>query len=95
MKEEKKEALKKAAIEGAAVKTIQRYGSAAKEFLVALEGVDNETGKVYKRSLKSISKSKVNPEFEKQNLKQQAGFSAEVLDVADQNAENIIKKKSK
>lgn len=90
--EEKKEVLKKAAIEGAAVETIQRYGSAAKEFLVALEGVDNETGKVYKRSLKSISKSKVNPEFEKQNLKQQAGFSAEVLDVAEQNAENIINK---
>lgn len=92
MKEEKKEALKKAAIEGAAAETVQRYGSAAKEYLVALEGVDNETGKVYKRSLKFVSKSKVNPEYEKQNLKQQAGFSAEILDVADQNAENIINK---
>lgn len=88
----KKEALKKAAIEWAAAETVQRYGSAAKEYLVALEGVDNETGKVYKRSLKSVSKSKVNPEYEKQNLKQQAGFSAEILDVADQNAENIINK---
>lgn len=91
-RKEKKEVLKKAAVEGAAVETIQRYGAAAKEYFVALEGVDNETGKVYKRSLKSISKSKVNPEFENQNLKQQSGFSAEVLDVADQNAENIINK---
>ena len=91
-RKEKKEVLKKAAVEGAAVETIQRYGAAAKEYFVAFEGVDNETGKVYKRSLKSISKSKVNPEFENQNLKQQSGFSAEVLDVADQNAENIINK---
>lgn len=91
-KKDKTDILKKAAIEGASAETIQRFGSASKEYLVAYSGVDNETGKVFKRSLKSVSKSKVNPEYEKSNLKQQAGFSAEILDVADQNAENIINK---
>lgn len=43
-----------------------------------------------KRSLKSISKSKVGPEYKDQNLKQQAGFSAEVKAAARDSAEAII-----
>ena len=67
-----------------------RYGEASKEFLVALDGVDNAMGKTLHRSLKDISNYKINPEFEEQNLKQQAGYSAEISSVAKKNAENII-----
>lgn len=70
--------------------TAVRYGEANKEFLVALDGVDNATGKTLHRSLKDIAKYKINPEFEEQNLKQQAGYSAEISSVAKKNAENII-----
>ena len=70
-----------------------RYGESAKEFLVALDGVDNATGKTLHRSLKDIAKYKINPEFEEQNLKQQAGYSAEISSVAKKNAENIINNK--
>lgn len=70
-----------------------RYGEASKEFLVALDGVDNTTGKTLHRSLKDIANYKINPEFEEQNLKQQAGYSAEILSVAKKNAENIINNK--
>ncbi|WP_159070911.1 hypothetical protein [Campylobacter concisus] len=59
-----------------------RYGEAAKEFLVAFDGVDNATGKTLHRSLKDIANYKINPEFEEQNLKQQAGYSAEISSVA-------------
>lgn len=64
-----------------------RYGEASKEFLVALDGVDNATGKTLHRSLKDIANYKINPEFEEQNLKQQAGYSAEISSVAKKNAE--------
>ena len=70
---------------------VSRYGSAIKEHFVAYSGVDNETGQVLKRSLKSISQSKVNPDFAKQNIKQQAGFSAETKEVARRRAEQILK----
>lgn len=73
---------------------IQRYGSAVKEHLVAYGGVDNETGKVLTRSLKSVSESKVNPNYTQQNLKQQAGFSAEIKETALENEERIINGRS-
>lgn len=49
-----------------------------------LEGIVN------KRSLAQIAQSKVNPEFAEQNLKQQAGFSAEVKEVGRQRAEEAV-----
>ena len=49
-----------------------------------LEGIVN------KRSLAQIAQSRVNPEFAEQNLKQQAGFSAEVKEVARQRAEEAV-----
>lgn len=73
--------------------TIQKYGSAAKEHIVAYSGVDNEHGRVLTRSLKSVAKSKVNPKYAQQNLKQQAGFSAEIVETSRENAENIIQGK--
>lgn len=77
-------------IAGTAFDTVQRYGSAVKEHIGVYSGDNNETGEVLQKSLKSISKHKINPEFEFQNLKQQAGFSAESKSVARENAERII-----
>jgi hypothetical protein len=90
--EEKAKTLVNAGIAGATAENVQRYGSAVKEHLVAFDGVDNETGKKLTKSLKSISKQKANPDYEYQNLKQQAGFSAEVKETARENAERIINK---
>ena len=76
----------------ASSEVVDRYGSAVKEHVVAYSGVDNETGHQLTKGLKSISESKVNTENEYSNLKQQAGFSAEVKHAARKNAENIINK---
>lgn len=89
--EEKREDLKNAAISGAATETVQRFGAAAKEHFVAYSGVDNEAGKTLAKGLKSVSQEKVNPQYKYQNIHQQAGFSAEIKDVARENATNIIK----
>lgn len=86
--------LKSAAISGAQAEVVQRYGSAAKEFYVAYSGVDNETGQILKRGLRGIAQSKVNPQYQEQNIKQQAGFSAEVKTAAQENAQKIIQGKS-
>lgn len=77
------------ALEGAAAETVQRFGVAAREHFVAYEGVDRVLGFASK-GLREISQSKVNPESSKQNLRQQAGFSAEVKSVARKNARAII-----
>lgn len=79
-----------AAQTGAAQETVQRYGSAIKEHLVAYSGVDNETGKTLTRSLHSVSESQVNTDCAEINIKQQSGFSAEVKYVANENAKSII-----
>lgn len=70
------------------------YGEASKEHLVALTGVDNATNKVLHTSLKDVNNYKVNPDFEMQNIKQQAGYAAEISSVAKKNAENIINNSS-
>ena len=81
-----------AGIAGAAYETVQRYGYAAKEHYVAYSGVDNEIEKTLKKGLKDISEERINPKYKNQNIRQQAGFSAEVKTVARDNAENIINK---
>ncbi|MDR0442152.1 MAG: hypothetical protein LBH44_01935 [Treponema sp.] len=89
-KDEKAKTLANVGIASAATEVVQRYGSAVKEHLVIYDGQDNEAGKTLKKSLKSISKQKINPDYEYQNLKQQAGFAAEVKETARENAERII-----
>lgn len=79
-----------AALQGAAAETVQRFGAAAKEHLVAYSGVDHETGEQLAKSLKKVAGERVHPDYVKQNIKQQAGFSAEVESVARRNAKNII-----
>ena len=92
-KEQRKEDLLNAGIAGANYETIQRYGAAVKEHYVAYSGYDNELGNKLSRGLKDIAKnSKVNPDYKNQNIRQQAGFSAEIKSVANDNAENIINK---
>ncbi len=85
--------LEKEALKGAAAETVQRYGSAVKQHYVAYSGMDNETGERLVKGLKDISKSRINPEYRSQNIKQQAGFAAEVKSVARKNADNIVKGK--
>ena len=66
-----------------------RYSEAGKQFKVAYDGIDNETGQKLHQGLKKISQGKVHPDYKEANINQQAGYSAEVLDTAKQNAENI------
>lgn len=79
------------AISGGLFETISRHGSAGAEFLKGLRGIDYETGQIFDRSLQQISNYKLNPDNIEKNLKQQAGFSAEVVSVSRKNAEAIIK----
>lgn len=75
---------------GTSYEVVNRFGSASKEHLVAYSGKDNELGKTLKRGLKKTSESRINPDYLKQNIKQQAGFAAEDKYTARQNAEKII-----
>lgn len=79
-------------MEGASAETIDRYGKAASEHFTAYSG--KVAGEELSKGLKSISKSKVNDKYRDQNIKQQAGFSAEVKSVARNNADNIINGKA-
>jgi hypothetical protein len=89
-REDEAKTLENVALTVAAAEVVQRYGSANKEPLVAYSGIDNETGKVYAKSLKNIAAGKTNPDYQDNNIKQQAGFSAEVQSTSRKNADNII-----
>lgn len=73
---------------------VQRHGEAASQKFQAYIGKRYDSqGKeiVHKgRSLKEINNYKVNPEYAKQNIKQQAGFSAELLEESNKNKEAIL-----
>lgn len=76
----------------AASEVVSRFGSANAEFIKGYSGIDNETGQKFAKGLASIAKGKINPEYAEQNLKQQAGYSAEVATTSRDNAEAIISK---
>lgn len=82
----------KSGVDGASYETIQRFGSAINQHFIAYSGIDNEKGKTLVKGLKQISEMKINPDYRYQNIHQQAGFIAEIMEVARSNAENIIKK---
>ena len=88
--EECEDQLLRVGLAGAQAEIVQRYGSAAKEHIVAYTGKDNETGQELAKGLKDITKSKLNPNDRERNIKQQAGFAAEVKTVAREKAEKII-----
>lgn len=89
-KKDKQDDLLRAGIAGASYETVQRYGSAVKEHLVGLSGIDNEAGTCLEKSLKSIQKQNTNAEYAFTIRQQKAGWAAEVKDTASSNAENII-----
>lgn len=95
MDKEHKKKIEQQALAGATAETVKRFGSAIKEHLVAFSGKDRDAGTEAIRSLKSISESKVSKEYKKTNIKQQAGFSAEVKSVAKENADKIIRSSDK
>lgn len=75
-----------------ASETVFRFGSANAEYIKGYRGIDNETGQLFAKGLKGISNHKVssNPIEAQKNIKQQAGFSAEVASTSRDNAESII-----
>lgn len=89
--------IRNVAISSGAAETVGRYGSAAAEFVKAYRGIDNETGVKLAKGLKGVSKSKVYIQSKKiaeNNIKQQAGFSAEIQMTAQKNADNIINRRA-
>lgn len=77
-------------IGSATTEQVERYGRASAEFLKGYKGEFDLEGNLVRKGLKQVSESKVHPDFVKQNIKQQAGFSAEINYVDKENAENII-----
>ncbi|SHH39884.1 hypothetical protein [Clostridium grantii] len=69
---------------------VGRYGRASAEYIKGYNGTISNEGDIIKKGLKQVAESKVNPNFEYQNLKQQAGFAAEINYVDKINADNII-----
>ncbi|WP_386694014.1 hypothetical protein [Lonepinella sp. MS14435] len=91
MKKQDNSNLRNAAISSGLTETVQRYGSANAEFLKGLRGYDFETGISSTRSLLKVSKYSAN---NYQDIKSQAGFSAEIASVSKRNAKSIIDKSS-
>ena len=84
------------AILGAAYAPVSRYGDAVKEHLYVYTGVDAENHAMdLKKGLRDIGEHKINPQYEKQNLKQQSGFAAEHKYQARRNAEFKINGENK
>lgn len=73
-----------------ASETVNRFGSANAEFVKGYTGIDNETGQKFAKGLAGIAKNKVHPDYKEANIKQQAGYSAEVATTSRDNAEAII-----
>ncbi|WP_367709293.1 DUF456 domain-containing protein [Helicobacter pylori] len=75
---EKNSNIANAAIVGAVSEESALYASANREHLSVLD------------RLEEISKRKINPNYIKQNINQQAGYSAEIKEQAHVNADNIL-----
>lgn len=82
----------RAGVAMSAKETVERFGSAGAEFVKGYRGIDNETGQKFAKGLADIAKHKVSadPQEATKNIKQQAGFSAEVAATSRDNAEAII-----
>jgi hypothetical protein len=68
--------------------SIQRHSEAMRQYLIAYSGSDAR--QQLTAGLSQIAESRIHPDYVKQNLKQQAGYSAEIKYVADRNAEAIL-----
>lgn len=69
---------------------VERFGEANAEYIKGYSGIDHETGKKFAKGLKEISEHKVNAQYAEQNIKQQAGYSAEIAATSRDNAQAII-----
>ncbi|GAA9264536.1 hypothetical protein TH0144_10330 [Helicobacter pylori] len=85
-KKQKHSNITDAAILGSTSEESALYANANKEHLAILD--DKTLG----RTLEGISKYKVNPKYQYQNINQQAGYSAEIKEQAHANAHNILMK---
>ncbi len=78
---------------------IQKSGEAASQMIQAYKGVryDSAGNEILHkgRSLEKIANYKRNPNYFEQNTKQQAGFSAELIEEARRNKENIFNNNDK
>lgn len=74
--------------------TVFRHGSANAEFIKGYSGVDNETGQRMAKGLADVSKHKLHsdPVEATKNIKQQAGYSAEIASTSRDNAKAIIER---
>jgi hypothetical protein len=72
--------------------TVGLYGSASAEYIKGYAGIDHETGQKFSKGLRDIAEHKLHPDYTEANLKQQAGFSAEIATTSRDNAEAIIRK---
>lgn len=74
--------------------TVNRFGSASAEFIKGYRGVDNETGMRFAKGLADIAQHKISsdPLEAAKNIKQQAGYAAEVAATSRDNAEAIIQR---
>lgn len=93
-KEKKKEhsGLTDSIIGAATTENVERFGRAASEYLKGYKGTFDDNGGIVRKGLKQVAESKVHSDYEYSNIKQQAGFSAEIHYVDKTNAENIINK---
>lgn len=82
-------------IGAATTENVGQFGEAAGEYVKGYEGAVDATGKVLRKGLKQVAESKVHPDYTYQNIKQQAGFSAEIHYVNKENAESIINDNSR
>ena len=82
--------LRNAALTGAAADTVRRFGRAVSAYGTSYNGYDPATGRTYDRSLKSVGEYAVDPNNPQRSYQQHAGFSAEILETADRNAEHAI-----
>lgn len=73
---------------------VQKHGEGASQIIQAYKGIrvdgQGTTEDFHGRSLKGISKYKTNPQYKNQNIQQQAGFSAELIDEARKNQQAIL-----
>lgn len=73
---------------------VQKHGEGASQMIQAYKGIrvngQGVSEDFHGRSLKGISQYKTNPQYKKQNIRQQAGFSAELIDEARKNQQAIL-----
>jgi hypothetical protein len=90
-KEEENKGIVDTSIGMASEDLIAKHGEAAAEYIKGYKGVYDKNGVLISKGLKQIGESKINPNYEYQNLKQRAGFAVERHYVDKENADNIIK----